>query len=88
MSLISQYLIGIKFEVAVFNVQNEASGAKVDRHPIPTAKIDKELGNGKLKKIVGGADAGLFRVESFETSADKMKRTNKTLFSLHQRTQL
>ena len=61
-----------KFEVAVFNVQNEASGAKVDHTRYLLPKIDKGVGKWKIKKkIVGGADAGLFRVESFETSADK-----------------
>ena len=61
-----------KFEVAVFNVQNEASGAKVDHTRYLVPKIDKGVGKWKIKKkIVGGADAGLFRVESFETATDK-----------------
>ena len=66
-----------KFEVAVFNVQNEASGAKVDHTRYLVPKIDKGVGKWKIKKkIVGGNDAHLFEVKSFETATDKKGSTD------------
>jgi len=60
------------FEVAVFNVESESTGAKVDYTRYLNPNLDKGVGKWKIKKkIVGGNDAHLFRVESFEDATDK-----------------
>ena len=65
-----------KFEVAVFNVESEASGAKVNYTRYLNPKLDKGVGKWKIKKkIVGGNDAHLFEVKSFVTATDKNGKT-------------
>ena len=60
------------FEVAVFDVENESTGAKVDYTRYLNPNLDKGVGKWKIKKkIVGGNDAHLFRVESFQDATDK-----------------
>ena len=60
------------FEVAVFDVENESTGAKVDYTRYLNPNIDKGVGKWKIKKkIVGGNDAHLFKVESYEGIPDK-----------------
>ncbi|MGB1450011.1 MAG: BspA family leucine-rich repeat surface protein, partial [Flavobacteriaceae bacterium] len=60
------------FEIAVFNVENESTGAKVDYTRYLNPKVDKGVGKWKIKKkIVGGNDAHLFEVQSFENATDK-----------------
>ena len=60
------------FEVAVFNVESESTGAKVDYTRYLNPNLDKGVGKWKIKKkIVGGNDAHLFRIESFEDATDK-----------------
>ena len=60
------------FEVAVFDVESESTGAKVDYTRYLNPNIDKGVGKWKIKKkIVGGNDAHLFKVESYEDAADK-----------------
>ena len=60
------------FEVAVFNVESESTGAKVDYTRYLNPNLDKGVGKWKIKKkIVGGNDAHLFRVESFQDATDK-----------------
>ena len=60
------------FEVAVFNVESESTGAKVDYTRYLNPNLDKGVGKWKIKKkIVGGNDAHLFRIESFQDATDK-----------------
>ena len=60
------------FEVAVFNVESESTGAKVDYTRYLNPNLDKGVGKWKIKKkIVGGNDSHLFRIESFEDATDK-----------------
>ena len=60
------------FEIAVFNVENESTGAKVDytRYLNPRSKI-KGVGKWKIKKkIVGGADRDKFQVKTRTVGVD------------------
>ena len=60
------------FEIAVFDLENESTGAKVDYTRYLNPNIDKGVGKWKIKKkIVGGNDAHLFKVESYEGIPDK-----------------
>ena len=63
------------FEVAVFDVENESTGAKVDYTRYLNPNLDKGVGKWKIKKkIVGGNDAHLFKVSSPQVGAgDKNK---------------
>ena len=60
------------FEVAVFNVESESTGAKVDYTRYLNPNLDKGVGKWKIKKkIVGGNDAHLFRVRALKTRQTK-----------------
>ena len=53
------------FSVAVFDLSDETSSAKVDYRRYLNPKADRGVGKWKIKKkIVGGADAGLFSIQS------------------------
>ena len=60
------------FEVAVFNVENESTGAKVNYTRYLNPNFNKGVGKWKIKKkIVGGNDAHLFNIESADIGEDK-----------------
>ena len=50
------------FEVAVFNVESESTGAKVD-YTLFKSNLDKGVEVENQEKDCGGNDAHLFRVE-------------------------
>ena len=60
------------FNILVFNVQNEQNGSKVSYDRYFNPKADRGVGKWKIKKkIVGGNDAHLFKIESAEGIPDK-----------------
>ena len=60
------------FNILVFNVQNEQNGSKVSYDRYFNPKADRGVGKWKIKKkIVGGNDAHLFKIESAEGVPDK-----------------
>ena len=63
-----------KFSLAVFDVDSETSGSKVDHKRYYYPNVNKGVGKWKIKKkISGGKDAALFKIG---TSGDMNKRRN------------
>ncbi len=68
------------FNILVFNVQNEQTGAKVSHDRYFNPKAERGVGKWKIKKkIVGGNDAGLFRIKTEVSPEDKNEVTNDYL---------
>ena len=64
------------FTITVFDVQNEQVGSKVD-YTRYFNDNDKGVGKWKIKKkITGGNDAGLFRIEEISLATDKVEDEN------------
>ena len=64
------------FFITVFDVQNEQLGSKVD-YTRYFNDNDKGVGKWKIKKkITGGNDAGLFRIEEISFATDKIEDEN------------
>ena len=64
------------FTITVFDVQNEQLGSKVD-YTRYFNDNDKGVGKWKIKKkITGGNDAGLFRIEEISFATDKIEDEN------------
>ena len=66
------------FELAVFDLEDESEAAKVDYKRYLNPKAEKGVGKWKIKKkIVGGADAGLFVIRSLGSTDKSGKRTEE-----------